>query len=311
MLDLTCASRFDGEELRVDVGSIHCGKLNGQVTNVGRRYTVVVNEAGNLNASLARQIGDAAVVEHVATNLQGGVRPDRFHNTRSIFVSASVLNIAAVHNFLFLLLPVCNLIDATARIFVKRNVKLFNQVIATCLDVEGIIFSVMLAAFGAVVAKLFNIVKANHIPVLLVGVLFLCTTFDFGVEIVAVLIENLKQPSHVVNARDFGLNGTWIDVKSENVEKSGGTDLHAVAKTNGLDLCVALHIARKDRHGIGVVEEPRVGANLFNILCKALHNVNSAQTPHNTANAERVANGLAQTVFLWNLEVDNGAGEVV
>ena len=69
MLDLARASRLNGEELRVDVRAVHSSELQRQIPNVSGRYTVVVNKAGNLNASLARQVRDATVVEHVATNL--------------------------------------------------------------------------------------------------------------------------------------------------------------------------------------------------------------------------------------------------
>ena len=43
------------------------------------------------------------------------------------------------------------------------------------------------------------------------------------------------------------------------------TDLNAVAKTDSLDLCVSLHVSGNDRHGVGVVQKPSVGAYLLHV----------------------------------------------
>ena len=113
----------------------------------------------------------------------------------------------------------------------------------------------------------------------------------------------------MVNARNQ-LGADLLVIHIEAREKIFRTDLHAVAKTDGLDLRISLHISRDDRHRVGVIEEPGVGADLLHIAGEVTQHVNGAQTAENSADAEGVGNGLAQTVLFRYLEIYDGAGVV-
>ena len=94
------------------------------------------------------------------------------------------------------------------------------------------------------------------------------------------------------------------------MQNGGHADLYAVAKTHGLNARMLLHVTRKDRHGVGVVEEPCIGADLFHVTCKVLENVDGSHTAHDTADAQGIGDGLTETVLLGDLKVNDGAGVV-
>ena len=83
-----------------------------------------------------------------------------------------------------------------------------------------------------------------------------------------------------------------------------------MAQAHSLHAGVALHVAGEHGHGVGVVEEQRVGADLFHIPGKVLQHGDGPQGPHNAANAQGVGDGLAQAVLLGDFKVDDGAGLV-
>ena len=109
----------------------------------------------------------------------------------------------------------------------------------------------------------------------------------------------------MVNARNFFFSAFHLILHAKAMEQTLGANLYAVAKANRLDFGVSLHVACQHSHGVGVVQEPRIGANLFHIGSKFLEYDTGTQRAENTANAQRVANGLAQTVLFGNLKVDN------
>ena len=168
----------------------------------------------------------------------------------------------------------------------------------------------MLAGLGAVVAQLVDVVKAHHVAVLLGGVLLLGPLFDFGVQVVAVLVLDGQQPRHVVDAGDKLLAALQLVLHAQAFQQVLGAGLHAVAQAHGLHAGVALHVAGEHGHGVGVVEEQRVGADLFHIPGKVLQHGDGPQGPHNAANAQGVGNGLAQAVLLGDFKVDDSAGLV-
>ena len=94
------------------------------------------------------------------------------------------------------------------------------------------------------------------------------------------------------------------------IQQIARADLHAVAKSNRLDVRVALHIARENCHRVGVIEKPRVGADFLNVAGKILQHMNRPQAAENAADAERVGNRLAQAVLFRNFKVDDRAGIV-
>ena len=86
--------------------------------------------------------------------------------------------------------------------------------------------------------------------------------------------------------------------------------LDAVAQAHGFDARVPLHVAGEHGHRVGVVEEKGIRADFLHIPGEVVHDGNGAQGTHDTANPQGIADGLAQTVLLGYLEVDDGAGVI-
>ena len=81
-----------------------------------------------------------------------------------------------------------------------------------------------------------------------------------------------------------------------------------MAETDGFDLRVALHITGQDRHGIGIIEEKGIRADLLHISRKALQHRNCAKSSHNSADSKGVGDGLLKAIFLRNLKICDCAG---
>ena len=65
-----------------------------------------------------------------------------------------------------------------------------------------------------------------------------------------------------------------------------------------------------DRHRVHILQHHRVRAELFHIGTEVPQERHGAKSAHDTANAERVGDGLAKSVFLRDLEIGDGAGLV-
>ena len=96
----------------------------------------------------------------------------------------------------------------------------------------------------------------------------------------------------------------------EALEQSFCTNLYAVAETNSLNSCVTEHISCEHCHGVCIVEEPCVGANLFHIASESLKHVDCSQCTEDTTDTQCVTDCLTEAVFLRNLEVNDGAGVI-
>ena len=96
-------------------------------------------------------------------------------------------------------------------------------------------------------------------------------------------------------------------LSSESLEKRVSAPLNTVAETDGLDSRVPLHISREDRHGVCVVEEESVGADLLHIAGKALEYVYGAKTAEDASDTERVGYRLTKSVLFRYLKVYNSA----
>ena len=83
-----------------------------------------------------------------------------------------------------------------------------------------------------------------------------------------------------------------------------------MAQAHSLHIGVALHVAGEHGHGVGVVQEQGVGADRFHVFGKIPQHGDGAQRTHDAADSQGVADGLAQTVFLGNLEIRHRAGLV-
>ena len=212
--------------------------------------------------------------------------------------------------------PSGDLVDAAARIFVQRNVVALDQLRILGLDIEHIVFGVVLAGFGAVVAKAADIVHPNHIVVLFRAVLhggfvlFQRTAANLGIQVVAVLILQLQQPAHMVDARDQLPTAFQLVFHAQLLQQAFGADLHTVAQAHGFNARIALHIAAEHSHGVGIVQEQRVRAYFPHVSGKIVHHGDGAQGAHDAADAQRIADGLAKAVLLGHFKVDNGAGIV-
>ena len=169
---------------------------------MARIYAHLVHKARYLNARIGGQVIDKAGVQYVAADLIRVAGDHSFHNVGGIFAGTGVLHFAVLQNAFFFFLPALDLVDAAARVFVQRNVELFNKLRVTGLDEERIVFRVMLAGFGAVVAEAANVLIAHHIFVLFGRILFCGAALDLGIEVVAVLVFNLQKPAHVIDAGD-------------------------------------------------------------------------------------------------------------
>ena len=116
-------------------------------------------------------------------------------------------NLAVCKDFVSLLCPACNLLNTTARVFVKRNVVICDKVRILVLDIEHIVFGVVLTRLCAVIAQTLDVIKAHHIVMLLFGVIcckslcvdFKSTALDFGIKVVALFVVNFEKPCHMVD----------------------------------------------------------------------------------------------------------------
>ena len=113
----------------------------------------------------------------------------------------------------------------------------------------------------------------------------------------------------MVDAGDVGaevLFALFVALQPEGGQQALGADLDRVAETDRLHAAAAEHRTGEHRHRIGVVEEPGVRRDLFDVAGEVEHHRNRPQCAEDAADAERVGDGLAQAVFLGNLEVDDG-----
>ena len=168
----------------------------------------------------------------------------------------------------------------------------------------------MLARLGAVIAEITDVIKSDFILELGVGDFFVNFFLDCRVKINAVFILDFKQPSHMVDACDKLFSALKLILHADFIEQGFGTALNAVAKTDGLDARVSCHVAGEHCHGVGIVKEECIGANLLHIVGKILHNGNGSESTHDTADAESVADSLPETVFFRNLKVNYRAGVI-
>jgi hypothetical protein len=111
----------------------------------------------------------------------------------------------------------------------------------------------------------------------------------------------------MVDSRDLLKSAIKLVLHAKTLEKMLRAYLYAMAKTNGLYVGVTEHISCKHSHRVGIVEEPSVRTNLFDVLCKALKNVDSSESTEDTADTEGITDGLTETVLLRDLKVDDGA----
>ena len=112
----------------------------------------------------------------------------------------------------------------------------------------------------------------------------------------------------MVDPGDRFYTSLQLILHSQLFQKGFGADLDAVAQPHSLYSRIPLHIAGKDPHRVGIIQEPGVRAYLFHIPGKVFQHRNSPKTPHDTADPQTVCNGLAQAIFFGYLKICDGAG---
>ena len=166
-------------------------------------------------------------------------------------------------------MPVGNLLYAAARIFVQRNIEFFYEFGIFGLNIEIVVLGVMLAALGAIIAQFIHIVEANHVAVLFGCVFDFCSSLYFGIEVYAVLVLDLQQPAHMIDAGDK-LAAHFDVFHVYAFEKRLAANLNAVTQAHRFYAGVALHKSRKNSHRVGIVEKPRVWAYFFHVARKSV-----------------------------------------
>ena len=117
--------------------------------------------------------------------------------------------------------------------------------------------------------------------------------------------RTFQQPCLMIDTGDLVLYRIIVS-HIQFIEQCRSTDLDRVAKPDRLHLSVTQHSAGEHCHRIGIIEEPCIRAHLFHIPCKIHHHRNRTQRAENTADAQRIRDGLLQPIFLWNFKISNG-----
>ncbi|OPZ10311.1 MAG: hypothetical protein BWZ10_02411 [candidate division BRC1 bacterium ADurb.BinA364] len=212
--------------------------------------------------------------------------------------------------------PAFDLPHAAAWIFIERNVELLDQLGMLALDPIGVVFGRMLGGLGDIVAEMAHHFQPHHIaelvfPALAGGLDPLGgALLDFGIQVLS-FVGDLQQPAHMVDAGGLPLqlvHPVLVFVEhARGVEQSPGADLDRMAQADILDAAGLLERHAQQRHRIGVIQKPGVGADGLDVPREIEHHGNGAKAAENPSDAQRVGDGLAQAVFLGNLEVDHGA----
>ena len=101
--------------------------------------------------------------------------------------------------------------------------------------------------------------------------------------------------------------GRILFVQSKRPQQAAGGNLDRVAEPDHADRRPAEHAAGEHRHGVRVVQHPRRGADRLHLVREIEHHRQRAQGAEDAADAEGVGDGLAQSVFFRNFEIDDGA----
>ena len=308
-------SRFDDEIVDVDVRHVEGGALRRQFADGAALHAVAVDEAGDFNAGFRREVGDEAVVEDVAADFNRLVRNHGFHDVGAVFERARMGKLFVVNDFVTLTMPSGDLVLATAEIFVQRDVELFDEFGVEFLDEVGMVFGRVFGGFRVVVAEMLHDFETDHVVVLFSFLLaggaieLFSGLADFRIDAAAVF-RDLQQPRHVVDTGDLPCDGIVFFPKAELTKKMLRADLHGMAEADGLDAAFADQEAREDGHWIRVVEEPCTRADGLHVVRKTFEHGNRAQGAEDAADADRVADCLAETVFFRNFEIRDGGGFV-
>ena len=174
--------------------------------------------------------------------------------------------------------PTLNLRHTAPGIFIEGDVEGLDELWIAVLDEIGQILGIVFTGFRHVVAKLLHDLIAHHV-IVLVGA-SRCSAFNLGIEIFTAA-SDFQKPSHMVDTSDFPLY--VFRRHAQTFQKARHADLHTVAETNCLHSSKPLHVASEDRHGVDVIEEPRIRTDLFDVTGKLLKYGQRAQSTENPA----------------------------
>ena len=85
------------------------------------RDPACIHQAGHLDTGVVRQVGNAAVIQQVATDFKGYIGLDRIYDTRGIFVRSCMGDILIRLQFLHQLTQLFDLVD-TCLLYTSRCV---------------------------------------------------------------------------------------------------------------------------------------------------------------------------------------------
>ena len=300
VLSLPRECSFDGQSLDIDVGLHQCRQVRWQFADLCRLESGSIDEYRHFHTTIGRQITDRPVIRHIAVHHR---RHPCFHGVDDrggILVGWSDRERLVAFERRSHRLPFGELVFAPARIFIERDVELLDQVVAPLLDEPGRVFREVFARFSHEIAEALEHFEANAVVVrhATVG----DDLLDGGVEIVIAPFE-VQIERHVVDA------GALVgDVLVRNVDHLGELlrrALHAVTEADRADRAGAADRPAIHRHRIDVLQEDRIRTMLLHQPAVFEKHRNRAKSAHDAADAEGIADRLAESVLLRNLEVDH------
>ena len=168
-------------------------------------------------------------------------------------------------------------------------------------DVPGVVLRVMLRRFGRVEAEAPKQVRtdqvvAGNVPRLDEGA-------QARVDVAAVVLESHDEREVVqsgavgrqVLAGDAQIAGQPIDRPEDGVAQSDDSDRGRLGDR-----------PHQDRQRVGVVEQPRVGADVFHVAGDGQHDGDGAKPSEHAADADRVGDRVAESEPGGYVEVDPG-----
>ena len=69
-------------------------------------------------------------------------------------------------------------------------------------DKQWVVFRIVFTGFCTIISQMFDIFETNHIIMFFCCILFSCTSSDFWIQIVAIFVTDIQQPSHMVDTCD-------------------------------------------------------------------------------------------------------------
>ena len=298
--------RLDRQSLHGNTQVHYGGELGGYASDADRLNAVVIDMAWNFDDAFVRQILDQAVVRNISID-QRGLAGDRSMNDAGrIFVAPANIDRLAAFKIAAQLVPLGNLHLATANIFIQGDIEPLDQIATALLDIPGCIFREMLARFRDEVAKSFQNVETH--PIVSGNASFFDQSAQTRIEVLAAAVGVQffifeKEGDMVDAGREIIDVG---DILAKAIGKMGGCVLYAVAETNGPDArSNLLDRPAIDRHRVDVLHEQGIRAHFFHIAADRFENGNGAKPAEDTADPERIGDGLPETMPFRDLEVSH------